>query len=54
VPAHNKKQWKSKLESSYEGFCYKHNDYVDKMATYALNAIEIEPGKKYIEDVEFE
>lgn len=54
VPAHNKKQWKNKPNDTYEGFCYHHNDYVDKMATYALNDINVLPGKKYIEDVEFE
>lgn len=54
VPAHNKKQWMNKPENTYEGFCYRHNDYVDRMATYALNAIEVQPGKQYFENVEFQ
>ncbi len=53
VPAHDKLGWKNKPADTYEGFCYNHNDYVDKMATYALNAVEVQPGKKYVENVDF-
>ncbi len=36
VPAHDKKGWSKFKEGTYEKFCFDYNDYVDQLATYAL------------------
>jgi ribonuclease HI len=48
VNSHNKSGWKSFPDDSYEKICYEHNDYVDKLCSYAR--INLKPGDELIQE----
>lgn len=48
VKGHNKNKWSEFPYDSYEYFCYTNNDYVDSLAGYARNNLEI--GQEIIEN----
>lgn len=51
VNSHNKSGWKYSNKGTFEHYCYKNNDYVDKVCGYARQALS--PGKIKITEVEY-
>jgi ribonuclease HI len=41
MKSHGKDGWQKKSEDSYEYFCYTNNEYVDQLATFARQSVEV-------------
>lgn len=52
IRSHDKDDWSSFPEDSYEYFCYVNNTYVDELASYARTNIEV--GKDVITDAKYQ
>lgn len=52
VRSHDKDDWSSFPEDSYEYFCYINNTYVDELASYARTSIDV--GKDVVTDAKYQ
>ena len=51
MKSHNKDNWRSYKDGTYNKFCFEQNDYADKLCEYARKSLR--PNEHKFEDIEY-